>query len=367
MRVTCFIGSLSCGGAQRSLLILAEHLSRRGHDITLMTHASRGESDFFAIPAGVWRVYADPAASVDCRWFDFPAQQRRRRAFRESLIQTRADVVLGFITINNIRILQALEGTGIPVVACERSDPRICPINWRWRILQKKMYPKAAAVVIQSTELLDWARAEYPQWKTVAICNPVLPPPEPKPPRPQFFQREHNLVSLGRLAEEKRYDHLLKAYSSLAAEFPDWQLTIGGEGPERTALESLIRELNLTERVELPGQIQEPYGLPGHADLFAMTSRFEGFPNTLAEAMACGVPAVSYDCPSGPRQIIRPEIDGILVKNGDIEELSQALASLMGDSHRRELYGTKAREVVERFRVEDVIDQWEGILHRARE
>ena len=366
MRVTCFIGSLSCGGAQRSLLILAEHLSRRGHEVTLMTHANSGQPDFFSIPAGVSRAYTDPAASVDCRWFDLPAQQKRRRAFRESLVRTRPDVVLGFITITNIRILQALEGSGVPVVACERSDPRICPINWRWWFLQKKMYLKAAAVVVQSEEVLNWARNKYPEWKTVAIPNPVLPPPENKPPRPPFFRKEFNLVTLGRLAEEKRYDHLLRAYSNLGTEFPDWQLTIGGEGPERNKLENLIRELNLTGRVELPGAIREPYALLGHADLFAMTSRFEGFPNALAEAMACGVPAVSYDCPSGPRQIIRHGIDGILVKDGDIEEFGQALAALMRDTHRRELYGAKAREVVKRFRVDDVIDRWERVLREAR-
>ncbi len=331
-----------------------------------MTHASSGQPDFFLIPAGVSRAYTDPAASVDCRWFDLPAQQKRRQALRDSLLQTNPNVVLGFITINNIRILQALEDSGIPVVACERSDPRICPINWRWRFLQRKMYPKADAVVVQSRELLNWARTEYPDWKTVAIYNPVLPPPENKPPRPPFFRREFNLVTLGRLAEEKRYDHLLRAFSSLAPDFPDWQLTIGGEGPTRNELESLIRELHLTERVELPGEIQEPYSLLGHANLFAMTSRFEGFPNTLAEAMACGVPAVSYDCPSGPRQIIRHGIDGILVKDGDIEEFGEALAALMGDTRRRELYGAKAREVVERFRVDDVIDRWERVLREAK-
>jgi glycosyltransferase involved in cell wall biosynthesis len=138
-----------------------------------------------------------------------------------------------------------------------------------------------------------------------------------------------------------------------------------GEGPERGSLERLIDAYGLRERVTLLGQVQQPGAYLLESELFVLSSRHEGFPNALCEAMACGLAAVSFDCPAGPRHIIRHGADGLLVPAGDVQALSREMSSLMSDSLLRRRLGNRAAEVSARFDATEIFPVWEKVLREV--
>jgi GalNAc-alpha-(1->4)-GalNAc-alpha-(1->3)-diNAcBac-PP-undecaprenol alpha-1,4-N-acetyl-D-galactosaminyltransferase len=140
-------------------------------------------------------------------------------------------------------------------------------------------------------------------------------------------------------------------------------LSILGDGPERASLEALASRLGISSRTRFLGWVRDPGTVLSRGDLFVLSSRYEGFPNALLEAMSCGLPAVSFDCPSGPREIIRDGVDGILVPPQDVDSLSAAMDRLMSSPAERQVLASRAAEVNERFGLERVAKIWEDVIY----
>jgi glycosyltransferase involved in cell wall biosynthesis len=223
-------------------------------------------------------------------------------------------------------------------------------------------YPWSGLLVVQSRHALAYFPPRV-RAKGLVIPNPVQPAPAAVPARPRPGRLA--VATLGSLRSVKGHDQLIEAFALVSGQFPSWDLWIHGEGPARAALEAQIQCLRLEDRVHLPGATAEAAARLREADLFVLPSRAEGFPNALAEAMACGLPVISFDCASGPRELIRPELDGILVSPGDIPGLSTAMARLMADPAERSSMAARATEVVERFSLQKVLGLWEKALQRA--
>ena len=170
------------------------------------------------------------------------------------------------------------------------------------------------------------------------------------------------IVAAGRLAPQKGFDLLIDAFSQIAERHPQWSLKILGEGPSRAALKQLIVSKRLADRVILAGWQNDPASVLRQAEIFVLSSRFEGFPNALLEAMACGLASISFDCESGPAEIVRDGIDGLLVAREDTAALATAIERLIDDASLRNRLGAEAVHVVERFGVEQYFARWDAVL-----
>ena len=173
---------------------------------------------------------------------------------------------------------------------------------------------------------------------------------------------EKRVIAVGRYVYQKGFDLLLKSWSIVEKKCPDWILTIIGQG-ERLQYENLIDELKIDRtRCKLLGpteRIQDEYM---RSSLLVLSSRFEGFGMVLVEAMACGLPAVSFDCPCGPKDIIQNNVDGVLVESGNVEKLAEAIVMMIQNAEQRKNMATKAIENVQRFKMDQIAELWKSLF-----
>lgn len=365
MRLTLVISSLGAGGAERVMSIMANYWTAKGWKIKLLTFDDGTIPPFYKIDDRVCHIPLNIAKNshnpVIAIWNNLNRIQKLRKAISES----KPDTVISFMDKSNVITLLATKGLNIPIVVSERIDPRMSSIGKIWEQLRWWTYPNATRIIVQSQRVFDYFPLQL-QERMFIIPNPVLLP-KIEEDVSQHLLEHQTIIAMGRFHQQKGFDLLLQAFAKLKDFYPESILTILGEGELRPELESLCNELEIAHRVYLPGRVKNPYQYLKKADIFVMSSRFEGFPNALCEAMACGLAVISTDCPSGPREIIRDGVDGILAPSEDVESLAKAMERLMCDETERKKLAARAPEVTERFSLEKVMEMWELLLRRISE
>lgn len=370
MKIVLFTNSLEGGGAERAAATLANFWAGQGWEVTLLTLSSQ-DADFYRLDARVGRIalhLSDESGNVlQALWHNL----RRVKALRRTLLQLQPDVALSLMSTPNVLLAFAARGLpGLAAIGSEHDYPPHAPLGSIWTALRSAMYGRLAAVVALTQETARWLGSNSSARRIAVIPNAtVWPLPKQAPsisPASLVPAARKVLLAVGRLTTVKNFNVLIEAFSSLAIDHGDWDLVILGEGPQRAALEAAIGARGLDRRILMPGiagNVGDWYEL---ANLYVMTSRSEGFPNTLAEALAHGLPAVSVDCDTGPRDIVRHEIDGLLVPPEDSPALVAALDRLMGDADLRAAMGARAVDARQRFSVEHVSSRWEQLFNDLR-
>lgn len=364
MRITFLISSLGAGGAERVMATMANHWAAHGRSVTILTLAGDTTPPFYDLhPAITYRSLGGQAPSSS------PLTAIARNLHRlwtvgRAVRASRGDVLISFMDSTNVLAIAVGRALRVPTIVAEHTDPAQYSSGRAWRALRRIAYPRAARLVVLSETARDYFPVAI-RHRAQIIPNPIVVPNPGAALRPAPASPPFRLIGVGRLSPEKGFDLLIRAFARIAADVPDWTLTIWGEGPERPALEALRAALGLDGRVEFPGRTAEPHARMAEAHLFALSSRFEGFPMALGEAMAVGLPVVAVDCPSGPRQLIRPGVDGLLLPPGDEAALAAGLAGLMTDGDERRRLAERAPEVIERFGVERVMTIWDDLLRDA--
>jgi GalNAc-alpha-(1->4)-GalNAc-alpha-(1->3)-diNAcBac-PP-undecaprenol alpha-1,4-N-acetyl-D-galactosaminyltransferase len=223
-----------------------------------------------------------------------------------------------------------------------------------WVSLRKLVYRFSNVLIVQTR----YDQEKYNRLANTFVINNPLNLKEMIPNN----REEKNILAVGRLNRQKGFDRLIKAFLHLDQK--DWKLAIIGEGSERSNLEKLIYDLNLKDFISMPGKTEAIEKWYKKSSIFVLSSRIEGFPNVLCEAMAYGCACVSFDCIAGPNEIITDKIDGYLVKNGDINALSARMNFLINNPEERRRIGKEAMKISNRLNIDSIMRKWDKIIEK---
>jgi len=358
-KIAIFAPSLAGGGAERGAIKLAEGLARRGFDVDLVLAAAEGP-----------RIQEIPA---DVRLVDLGA--RRVLGSLPGLVRylrrEKPHALASVLDHANIVALWARKLGRYPgrVVVIEQNTLSEAALNGKTRRdrvmprLVRRFYPWADYVVGVSEGVAD-DLAQFVSLspdKLRVISNPIVATEIGELARAPlnhawFESDEPVFVAAGRLRPQKDFPTLLRAFANVRST-RHARLVILGEGPERARLEALVDELGLTEDVSLPGATPNPYAYMARSTAFILSSRWEGLPTVLIEAMSCGAPVIATDCPSGPQEILAGGRYGTLVPVGDVAALAEAMEAALD--------GKLARPPAESwnpYRIETVVDEYVPLL-----
>jgi GalNAc-alpha-(1->4)-GalNAc-alpha-(1->3)-diNAcBac-PP-undecaprenol alpha-1,4-N-acetyl-D-galactosaminyltransferase len=357
-RVVIVIYSLAGGGAERVVIDLCRYLRDADREVILLT-LNGDDPDTYTAPGGVRRERMEirrvAYSLFQTMWYFF----NRIREMRRKLRALDPDVVVSFIDQVNVWTVLCLFWTGIPVVVSERVHPAYNPIPRVWKFVRRLVYPFADAVTVQTKDGAEWFRRWTRVKRTVVIPNAARFPQDLAVEADEVTATPSRslILAIGRLTEQKGFDLLLDAFHRSGLAQIGWHLAILGEGPERSTLEQKAKKLRVAGALTLPGFVDVGQWLV-RSDIFVLSSRFEGFPNALMEAMQMERACVSFDCPSGPCDLVVNDRNGLLVPAEDVERLSDALRRLAADPVLRRRLGAEASHVSERFSPVKVYGNW---------
>ncbi len=368
MRILCVIPAMGPGGAERAMARLITALAPR-HSILLMTWEAKDAAPFFPLPPSIAYERADLLGGKGLNRF-FRLLSRLSRLRRQ--IQAFApDVVLSFMDTTNVVTLVACLGCGRPVVVSERTDPSRHYIPRTKSILRTLAYGLADRIIVQ-TERVRRFFPERLQDRIAIIPNPAPRPADMALPGEPDVAGRFRIIGLGRLGREKGFDRLISAFAEVATHHPLWDLTIFGEGDERPALEAQATTSGFGGRIHLPGLTRTPEAELLVSHIMVVPSRYEGFPNALAEGIATGLPTIAFAETSGVEELVIPGETGFLIDPAeDTAGLAVALNRLMSDAELRVRMGAAGRNHALRWTPERIHDRWETLLdevaHHARQ
>jgi GalNAc-alpha-(1->4)-GalNAc-alpha-(1->3)-diNAcBac-PP-undecaprenol alpha-1,4-N-acetyl-D-galactosaminyltransferase len=363
MRVTLVIYGLSSGGAERVMSILANYWVCHGWDVTLIVLVDPSQPAFYSLDPrikiqslGIAKESIYPLAAICYGGW-------RVAVLRRAIIASQPDAIVSFMNAVNVYSILAGWNLNVPIIVSEHTYPGATDANRIWQLLMKWSYRHADLVTVLTQNAIPFypAAAGY---QTIAIPNPILTP-APAIETGRRSVAAPSLIAVGRLEHCKGFDLLLSAFHQLQAKHPEWQLTILGEGGQRAALADLCTQLQLTDRVHFPGAVTNVREYLDRADLFVLSSRVEGFPMALCEAMACGLPVLAADCLSGPRDIIEDGVNGVLIATEDVDALVAGLDGLMSDPARRQQLAHNAPQILDRFGLERVMAIWTEAIEKS--
>jgi glycosyltransferase involved in cell wall biosynthesis len=366
-KIMFIIHSLTGGGAERVLINIINHMDQTRNKITLIIFEDKIE---FKDEIKNWNSIVCLNKRSPFDFFKIILQLRKHiQNFKPEVVVSflfyaSIVTVLSVLGLKTVKKIVIREGNTLPeYLLAER-------FSYLKKCLIKYTYKKASYIIAVSKGVKYSLIKELslPYEKVKIVYNPV-PLDEIESSthyeiRHPFFESKnsHIVIGSGRLVAQKRFDRLIRAFSLLLKNEENARLIILGKGPLKAELEELAINLGIDNCIDLVGFQSNPYSWLAKADTFVLSSDYEGFPMTLLEAMACGVPIVSVDCPSGPSELIENGKNGILVQQNDEMALAEGMINLLKNERLRKRFSIEGKKRILNFRIEKIMKQYESLI-----
>lgn len=368
----------SLGGVDRILTIKANYFADKlGYDVYIITDSQAGRAPVFPLSPKVHHI--DLETDFDEQYHygiikRFLCYRRLMKQYRQRLEKTLYDIKPDIVSTTCGRDLDFL--TEIKDGSKKIGESHIAKQYCRnfhlmearggiykivaryWRRKQEKAVRKLDALVVLTNH-------DAESWKSVKQAT-VIPNPISITNIQTSTCKNKRVISVGRLSEQKGFDMLIDTWKIVAKRHPDWELNIYGEGELKDNLERQIKDNNLSHNLHLCGPTKNVTEKYAESSIYVMSSRFEGFGLVLIEAMACGLPCVSFNCPHGPADIIHHNEDGLLVDNKNIEQLAEALIYLIENDDARINMGRNANVMVQKYSQDNIIKMWIELFKKIK-
>lgn len=369
LHLVFIIAEMKAGGAQRVIAQLCNELATGPFEVTLVTLTP--EESFYALSDQVC-VYPLHRAMDGVGFGRIVRVINWIKSLRGALTELKPDVAISFIDMTNVMVLLATVGLRFPVIVSERIDPaayahRLSRLD---RFLRDLTYPRANRIVVQTNRAASFFGANRGS-RIVTIPNPVPASDLAAQPDRASADDRFRIIGVGRLDHQKGFDILIESFFALAEDFPNWDLVIFGEGAEHSALSADIRAHGLENRIKLMGISRNVASEMASSHIVGFPSRYEGFPNALAEAMAVGLPAIAFNGVSGVEDLIVDGESGLLVDwdQGTTDNPAQAftagLRQLMMSAELRKRLGAGGKIRVQQYEPAIVLKQWQELISEA--
>jgi len=338
----CIISpSLKMGGIERALTVLANYFSRLEYSVSFVS--AQGGEKFYELDKNI--AFYEPNLKRKKGIVGKIHVYYKIISFINKTVTTvKPDVVLSFGDAFNPLVLYALRNSKVPVYISDRTSPDFNFSNII-KIGKNYLYPKAAGFIAQTKRSADYKKEKFKNKLNIKIIPNAL-----KEVVIYDVAKKKTIVCVGRLSDEKGQDRLIKAFSKLDMA-DDWKLVLAGSGPMLNDLKSLAKDLHIADSVIFMGVVDNVDKLLSESSIFVLPSRLEGFPNALCEAMAAGLPCICFN--SIPTEaILENKIDGLIVNEGEIEELSLAIQFLIENESERQRLGQNASKIKNRLKID---------------
>lgn len=334
----CIIApSSQMGGIERALSILSAHFVKRGHSVTYIS--CRAGDHFYPLDSKV--TYLEPPFKHTTKFGKkLLSYWNTIKFIREQLKRIKPDTIMVFGDIINPVALLANRNLGFPIYISDQISPKQ-QLGFFKNFMKRITYGKATGIIAQSEMAAEYKRQVL--GNNINLC--VIPNSLRDIADCQGLEKENWVIGLGRLSYEKGFDRLVEAFAMIKNR-NEWRLVLVGDGPMRTQLEQQVENLGIKDRVDFLGQRRDVDELLAKSKLFVIPSRCEGFPNALAEAMASPLPCISFDSISAS-DIIDNKVNGVVVRDGDINTLANEMITLMDNEALRNEYASKAYRIRE--------------------